>query len=143
MKFRNRRCLCGRKAEVMISESDLNPCRLFFRCKWKTCNFFEWRRLEDDNEFSEDDSDGVTSRLNISEIEQSSTNFVYEYQYLERNNLDELKVSVVGLKSVVKMLLFLVVLLVLIIIFKWLCCLNEMHFRIVNVTPWLFTRTFN
>ena len=102
----------------MISESDLNPCRLFFRCKWKTCNFFEWWRLEDDNEFCEDDGDGVTSRLNKSEIEQSSTNFVHEDQYLERNKVDELKISLVGLRSVVKMLVFLVVLLVLIVVFK-------------------------
>lgn len=94
--------------------------------------FFEWWQLEDDYEFSEDDGDGVTSRLNISEIEQSSINFVHEDQYLERNKLDELKVSVVGLRSVVKMLLFLVVLLVLIVVFKWLYCLNEMHFSIVK-----------
>ena len=102
----------------MISESDLNPCRLFFRCKWKTCNFFEWWRLEVDNEFCEDDGDGVTSRLNRSEIEQSSTNFVHEDQYLERNKVDELKISLVGLRSVVKMLVFLVVLLLLIVVFK-------------------------
>ena len=32
LKFRNRKCRCGVRAEVMISDSRDNPYRLFFRC---------------------------------------------------------------------------------------------------------------
>ena len=39
-RFQNRRCYCGRKAEVKISESIDNPEKLFFKCK--DCGFFEW-----------------------------------------------------------------------------------------------------
>ncbi|KAK9274838.1 hypothetical protein L1049_007510 [Liquidambar formosana] len=39
-RFQNRRCQCGRKAEVKISESIDNPEKLYFRCQ--ECGFFEW-----------------------------------------------------------------------------------------------------
>ena len=42
VRFCNRRCYCGRKAEVMISDSVDNPHRLFFHCRLKFCGFFEW-----------------------------------------------------------------------------------------------------
>ena len=55
LKFRNRRCRCGRKAEVMISDSVDNPYKLFFRCRLKNCGFFEWWNLEDDNLVDDDE----------------------------------------------------------------------------------------
>ena len=42
LKFRNKRCCCHRKAEVIISESLNNQDRLFFRCRTNQCGFFEW-----------------------------------------------------------------------------------------------------
>ena len=103
---------------MLISDSELNPCRLFFRCKWRTCNFFEWWRLEDDNEEFEDNVDGVSSTLNRTEIEHSSTNFVRQEQQFDIDKVDELAVGVVGLRRSVKMLIVVVVLLVIIVVFK-------------------------
>ena len=49
IRFRNRKCFCDYRAEVMISESAKNPNQLLFRCAWKKCKFFEWWSYESDN----------------------------------------------------------------------------------------------
>ena len=61
IKFRNKRCRCRRKAEVLISESINNRDRLFFRCKTNQCGFFEWWNLEDDNPGFLDELGSVSS----------------------------------------------------------------------------------
>ena len=42
MKFRNKRCRCGRRAAVKISESEKNKDILCYTCVTKSCGFFEW-----------------------------------------------------------------------------------------------------
>ena len=63
IRFCNRKCLCGVKAEVRISDSQANSNRLFFRCRSNSCNFFEWWSLEDDNINYEDEVDRMSSSL--------------------------------------------------------------------------------
>ena len=63
IRFRNRKCLCGVKAEVRISDSQANPDWLFFRCRSSSCNFFEWWSIEDDNINYEDEEDCMSSSL--------------------------------------------------------------------------------
>ena len=42
IRFKNRRCKCNRKAVLYISETNQNPCKLFFKCKTEKCNFYAW-----------------------------------------------------------------------------------------------------
>ena len=42
VKFRNRTCWCGAKAEVKISESRKNPKKLYYCCRNDKCEFFDW-----------------------------------------------------------------------------------------------------
>ena len=48
IKFKNRRCLCGVKAAVKISESQNNPHKLYFVCEKGRCKFYKF--WEPDNE---------------------------------------------------------------------------------------------
>ena len=48
IKFKNRRCLCGVKAAVKISESQNNPHKLYFICEKGICKFYNF--WEPDNE---------------------------------------------------------------------------------------------
>ena len=114
LKFHNRRCRYGRKAEVMISDSVDNPYKLFFRCRLKNCGFFECWNLEDDNPVNDDEVEGVLS---------------YGRQQLARNRLNvedvcEINVrnyggdNIRGLKMVVKILCCCVFMLAITVIFK-------------------------
>ena len=115
LKFRNRRCRCGRKAVVMISDSVDNPYKLFFRCRLKNCGFFEWWNLEDDNPVDDDEVEGVLAygrqllgvrnRLNVEDVCESSV----------RNYGGD---SIRGLKMVVKILCCCVFMLAIIVFFK-------------------------
>ena len=40
--MRNRKCYCGRRATIKISESQKNPNRLYAKCTSEKCNYFEW-----------------------------------------------------------------------------------------------------
>ncbi|GMP37400.1 hypothetical protein CsSME_00009100 [Camellia sinensis var. sinensis] len=40
--LQNRRCNCGKKAAVFISESKKNPGRLYFKCADRMCEYFAW-----------------------------------------------------------------------------------------------------
>ncbi|THG20785.1 hypothetical protein TEA_003859 [Camellia sinensis var. sinensis] len=40
--FQNKRCKCGKKAGVYISESEKNPGKLYFKCANKACDYFAW-----------------------------------------------------------------------------------------------------
>ena len=61
IRIRNRRCGCGLKAELKISETIDNPNRLLFRCPKGACRFFEWWKVEDDeNYFSGNKSEHLT-----------------------------------------------------------------------------------
>ena len=114
LKFHNRRCRYGRKAEVMISDSVDNSYKLFFRCHLKNCGFFEWWNLEDDNPIDDDEVEGVLSyerqplvrnRLNVEHVCESNV----------RNYGDA---SIRGLKMVVKILCCCVFMLAIIVFFK-------------------------
>ena len=48
----------------MISDSENNPNRLFFRCKKRRCHFFQWWMVEQDNEGLEHEHGGSASILN-------------------------------------------------------------------------------
>ena len=61
IRIRNRRCGCGLKAELKISETIDNLNRLLFRCPKRACRFFEWWKVEDDEKyFSENKRDCMT-----------------------------------------------------------------------------------
>ncbi|XP_028082964.1 uncharacterized protein LOC114284256 [Camellia sinensis] len=38
--WQNKRCKCGKKAAVYISESEKNPGRLYFKCVDKICDYY-------------------------------------------------------------------------------------------------------
>ncbi|KAL7233945.1 hypothetical protein ACSBR1_017533 [Camellia fascicularis] len=40
--FENKRCKCGEKAGVYISELEKNPGKLYFKCANKACDYFAW-----------------------------------------------------------------------------------------------------
>ncbi|KAK2651857.1 hypothetical protein Ddye_011713 [Dipteronia dyeriana] len=42
IKFKNRKCSCGIKVAVKISESQNNPSKLYFFCERGKCNFYRF-----------------------------------------------------------------------------------------------------
>ncbi|KAL6971924.1 hypothetical protein U1Q18_052791 [Sarracenia purpurea var. burkii] len=85
--FQNKRCKCGKKAAVCISESETNPGRLYFKCRDSCCNFFAWwmptnasrferacednRRIDSDSMRDEDyRSNGCDIKLLFNKVEQ-------------------------------------------------------------------------
>ena len=109
MKFCNRYCFGGNKADILISETANNLDRLFFRCRLRNCNFFEWWRLEDENQLLSEDDGAITSRLNMNE--QSSSNFGDEDVGVTRFLHEEDSNSYNSLKNYVMILTFFVLLL--------------------------------
>ena len=61
MRFRNRKCHCGVRANLMISDSRDNHFCLIFKCRTKTCKYFEWWSLDVDNPHLEEEIEGITS----------------------------------------------------------------------------------
>ncbi|TXG72524.1 hypothetical protein EZV62_001103 [Acer yangbiense] len=77
IKFKNRKCNCGIKAAVKISESPNNPNKLYFFCDRGKCKFY--RFWEPDNEefnqaeYIESISERFESRDNFQRLEQEMT----------------------------------------------------------------------
>ena len=121
LKFRNRKCHCGVRADVMISDRRDNPSRLFFRCRNKTCKYFEWWSLQADNPYFEEVIDGITS--NVWGYDGSSSNVGEGENGVSRCGVEANDVEVVldgvrGLRSIVFMLLASVVILLVVIVLK-------------------------
>ena len=74
IKFKNRKCACGIKAAVKISESLNNPKKLYFFCERGKCNFY--RFWEPDNE--EFNLSEYTE--NISQRYDGSNNFLLQQE---------------------------------------------------------------
>ncbi|GMP74706.1 hypothetical protein CsSME_00032051 [Camellia sinensis var. sinensis] len=66
--FENKRCKCGKKAGVYISESEKNPGKLYFKCANKACDYFAW---------------GVAPTGNGSNIQKSG----YDYDFARNNEV--------------------------------------------------------
>ena len=121
LKFRTQKCHCGVRADVMISDSRDNPSRLFFRCRNKTCNYFEWWSLHADNPYFEEVIDGVTS--NVWGYDGSSSNVGEGDDGVSRGGVEANDVEVVlegvrGLRTIVFMLFCIVVILLIVIVLK-------------------------
>nr|DAD46534.1 TPA_asm: hypothetical protein HUJ06_016471 [Nelumbo nucifera] len=66
LKYPSRICDCGKKCVIHMSETNLNPQRLFYNClgimekkvKVAFCNYFEWP-------FPTTTSDEATSSMNV------------------------------------------------------------------------------
>ena len=108
IRFCNRKCLCGAKAEVRISNSQANLNMLFFRCKSNSWNVFEWWSVEDDNVNYENEVNGISSSLRQ---DVSNNNVGFGEQVVDSKLNTKLEHSIRGLKSVVIMLTVCVLLL--------------------------------
>ena len=125
LKFRNRKCHCGVRADVMISDSRDNPSRLFFRCRNKTCKYFEWWSLQADNPYFEEVIDGITSNVwgydgsssNVGEGEGEGEDRVSRCG-VESNDVEVVLDGVRCLRSIVFMLFAIVVILLVVIVLK-------------------------
>ena len=42
IKFYNKRCCCGYKAVIKISQTPDNPHKVFYNCRTSRCGFFKW-----------------------------------------------------------------------------------------------------
>ena len=42
LKYRPRTCLCGKKADIRVTQSEMNKGKLYYACKQGTCNFWDW-----------------------------------------------------------------------------------------------------
>ena len=115
IRFRNRKCLCGLKAEVKISDSEANPGRLFFRCRSNCCKFFEWWNIEEDNINYEDELDGISSGVG-QEFTEGSVGVVEEVG--DSTQMTNLDYNIRTLKSIVIMLTMCVLLLFIIVVYK-------------------------
>ena len=115
IRFRNRKCLCGVKAEVRISDSQANPDRLFFRCRSSSCNFFEWWSIEDDNINYEDEEDRMSSSLRQ---HVSNSNAGLGEEVVDSMVNKQLEHSFRGLKSVVILLTMCVLMLFIVVVLK-------------------------
>ena len=61
VRFRNRICRCGVRAEVAISESANSRGCLYFKCRERRCNFFAWGVMDSEYFPLEMDGDDVSS----------------------------------------------------------------------------------
>ena len=61
IKFKNRKCSCGIKAAVKISESQNNPKKLYFFCERGKCNFYKFWD-PDNEEFNQTEFNGSNSQ---------------------------------------------------------------------------------
>ncbi|TXG60510.1 hypothetical protein EZV62_015083 [Acer yangbiense] len=62
IKFKNRRCSCGVKAAVKISNSQNNPKKLYFVCERGKCKFYSFWE-PDNEEFNKAEySESITER---------------------------------------------------------------------------------
>ncbi|KAI8011527.1 hypothetical protein LOK49_LG06G00429 [Camellia lanceoleosa] len=66
--FQNKRCKCGKKIVVYISESEKNSGKLYFKCANKACDYFAW---------------GVAPTGNGSNIQKSG----YDYDFARNNEV--------------------------------------------------------
>ncbi|CAL5398329.1 unnamed protein product [Camellia sinensis] len=66
--FQNKKCKCGKKEEVYISESENNSGKLYFKCENKGCDYFAW---------------GVPPTGNGSNIQKSG----YDYDFARNNEV--------------------------------------------------------
>lgn len=88
IKFKNRRCYCGKKAGVRISESATNPYKLYFICFLGKCNYYSFW-TPDNEEFNLYDDASSEQREN--KLMQSGMQ--------ERNELKDLTTRVRNLES--------------------------------------------
>ena len=61
IKFKNRKCSCGIKAAVKISESQNNPKKLYFFCERGKCKFYKFWD-PDNEEFNQTEFNGSNSQ---------------------------------------------------------------------------------
>ena len=115
IRFRNRKCLCGVKAEVRISDSQANPDKLLFRCRSSSCNFFEWWSIEDDNINYEDEEGHMSSSLRQ---DFSNNNAGLGEEVVDSMVNKQLEHSFRGLKSVVILLTMCVLMLFIVVVLK-------------------------
>ncbi|KAK2659956.1 hypothetical protein Ddye_006489 [Dipteronia dyeriana] len=74
IKFKNRRCSCGVKAGVKISESQNNPRKLYFACERGKCKFYSFW-VPDNEEFNQ-----AEYIENIREINDGRDNFMLQQE---------------------------------------------------------------
>ena len=123
LKFRNRKCRCGVRAEVMISDSRDNPYHLFFRCRHKSCKFFEWWSLDADNPYFEEEIEGITSNIcghdgssnNVGDVGDGLTSSIVG---MEHNEYENMVAGFPSLRTTILMLFVVVVILVFVIVMK-------------------------
>ena len=97
IKIWNRRSGCGIKVELKISESADNLFCLLFRCPKRSCRFFQWWKLQDDeNNFSGNKWDNpVTS---ASEIRHENSLFNVSPPNSDQNSGNEIELIILGIK---------------------------------------------
>lgn len=42
LQYMNRRCKCGFNSDIKVSTTTKNPLRLFYVCRNRSCDFFDW-----------------------------------------------------------------------------------------------------
>ena len=102
LRFRNRKCHCGVRSEVIISNSRDNSFRLFFRCRTKNCKYFEWWSLDANNPHLEEEMEGITS--NARGHDGLSSNVGEGDVCREANEVEVVLEGVRGLRTIVLML---------------------------------------
>ncbi|CAL5368278.1 unnamed protein product [Camellia sinensis] len=83
--FQNKRCKCGKKTGMYISESEKNPRKLYFKCANKACDYFAWgvpptgngsniQKSGDDDDFARNNEVvNILERLDANQREQLET----------------------------------------------------------------------
>ncbi|XP_055960057.1 uncharacterized protein At4g04775-like [Mercurialis annua] len=70
-----RNCKCGKKARVLLSWSEKNPGRRFFRCEGNQCSYFHW--------YDEEYSQHIKAMLNKLKRGETARNKEGEYLRME------------------------------------------------------------
>ena len=69
-RLRNRTCYCEKKAAILISETEANKGRVFYRCYVSRCKFFEWAIFDEDcGKYSGSNEEEICSSKNLENLE--------------------------------------------------------------------------
>ncbi|CAK9139623.1 unnamed protein product [Ilex paraguariensis] len=84
LMFCNRRCRCGLRAALKVSESEHNPGRLYYNCPDSRCNFFVW--LNPSSWFAPQITSEVIETRRVQEVANQLSDDIYvRLQRLEAN----------------------------------------------------------
>ncbi|CAJ2674932.1 unnamed protein product [Trifolium pratense] len=91
LQYEKKQCDCGRVADVKIANTGMNPNKLFYTCKDRTCDFWDWAHPLNLNSC---ENGTKVSEVHM-KLEQLNSNMEKEHKKFSKETADK----IVGLKT--------------------------------------------